>query len=154
MTDEQRNAALAREVIDIVWNRGEVDRIPDFYDEGFVSHQSSPGVAWPPGHEGVRMCVLAVRAIFPDYTETPELVVAQGDMVAMRMINRGTHTGLPAGGHAPTGRSFEAVDTMFVRCRDGRLVEQWGLFDLYALTCQLGIAEPVEGLLGVSAQPT
>jgi hypothetical protein len=40
-----------------------------------------------------------------------------------------------------------------VRARGARdLPEQWGLFDLYAVAGQVGIIEPVEGLLGVSPQ--
>jgi len=144
--------ALARETIDVVWTRGQVDRIPEFYTADFKAHQPRPRVNWVglprlaswTGHEGLREVVTAVRSVCPDYSETPQLVVAAGDMVAMRMINRGTHTGRPVGRFQPSGKSFEVVDTMFVRIVDGKIAEQWGLFDQYSVCVQLGFMEPSE----------
>lgn len=146
------NEELARLTIDEVWTRGQIDRIPEFYTEDFKAHQPKPRLNWTgmtrlatwTGHQGLREVVTAVRSICPDYTETPQLVVSSGDMVAMRMINRGTHTGRAVGRFPASGRSFEAVDTMFVRVSDGRIAEQWGLFDTYAVCTQLGFIEASE----------
>lgn len=146
------NEEIARQTIEVVWCRGELDRIPEFYTEDFHAHQPKIRLNWSGfagrpswvGHEGLRRIVATIKSVCPDYSETPELVVGSGDMVAMRMINRGTHTGRAVGRFPPSGRSFEAVDTMFVRMAGERIAEQWGLFDQHAVCVQLGFIERSE----------
>lgn len=138
-----------------VWSEGDLSKIPEYYTEGFVGHMTTPALNWVGatapvawrGHEGLRALVSDVRTAFPDYTETPQLVVANGDFIAMRMINRGTHTGAPIAGLEATGRSFEAVDTMFVRLEGGRIAEQWGLIDQFAIGVQVGLLQADPHLL-------
>lgn len=151
---EMNNEQIVRDCIASVWTRGEVDRIPEFYTEDFYSNQPRPYLCFAgdtttewKGYEGVRQAVEDSHDAFPDYSETPEIVVAAGDMVAMRMINRGTHTGRAIGSFAPSGKSFESVDTMFVRMRDGKICEQWGLFDEFSAGIQLGLITAPEELL-------
>ena len=47
--------------------------------------------------------IRAVYAAFPDYTHTPEEILAVGDRVILRTTNRATHSG-DFQGIAPTGR--------------------------------------------------
>lgn len=108
--------ALAREVIDVIWNRHELDRIPEFYTEDFVSHQPKDGFRWDPGQDGLRALLEVTRQMFPDYTENIEDAVAEGDRVVLRLRNTGTLAG--------TDKSFEVSDFMLVRIEDGRIAEQ------------------------------
>ena len=57
---------------------------------------------------------------------TIEQIVASGDLVAVRSIWKGTHKGEWMG-VAPTGKEvqFEVLD--FVRVKDGKAVEHWGM---------------------------
>lgn len=95
------NEDIARQTIEVIWCRGEVDRIPEFYTEDFHAHQPNIRLNWTGipgrptwvGHEGLRNIVTWIKSVCPDYHEAPQLVVGSGDMVAMRMINTGTHTG-------------------------------------------------------------
>ncbi|MPV38361.1 ester cyclase [Georgenia subflava] len=140
------NSDIVRASIDAIWCRGELDRIPEFYTEDFVSHQpATPGFHWPPGHEGVREVVARMRTTFPDYHESPKFVISEGDLVAVHQLNTGTNTG--DGPFPPTGKRFEAIDAMVCKMRDGKIAEQWGLLDLYAIVVQLGVREPVPGLI-------
>jgi predicted ester cyclase len=146
MISQSDNAKVVLESIEAIWNRGEYDRIPEFYTEDFVSHQpGTPGMTWPAGHEGVREISSAERRAFPDYTEAPMFVMSEGDFVAVFQVVTGTNTG--EGSYPATGKAFQAIDTMFIRMRDGKLAEQWGLMDLYAIAVQLGLREPVPGLI-------
>jgi predicted ester cyclase len=146
------NEDIARKTIEVVWCRGELDRIPEFYTDDFHAHQPNIRLNWAGmasrpswvGHEGLRQIITNIKSVCPDYNEAPQLVVGSGDMVAMRMINRGTHTGRAVGRFQPSGKSFEAIDTMFVRMVGGRIAEQWGLFDQHAVCVQLGFIEPSE----------
>jgi steroid delta-isomerase-like uncharacterized protein len=134
------NEALERKTIDVIWNKGELDRLGEFYTDDFVSHQPKDSVRWDPGHEGLRRLISGTRARFPDYTETIEDAVAAGDRVVLRLTNRGTDTGGTRSSPA-SGRSFEVRDFMLVRMRDGKIAEQWGLIDLYSMYLQLGQIE-------------
>lgn len=147
MISQNENAKVVIESIKVIWNQGEYDRIPEFYTEDFISHQpETPGLNWSSGHKGVREIVSAMRRTFPDYAESPKFVLAEGDFVSVFQINTGTNTG--NGSFAATGKAFKAIDAMVIRMREGRLAEQWGLLDLYAIVTQLGLREPFPDLIG------
>lgn len=132
------NADIVKEAIAQVWNQGKLDQIPNFYTEDFVCHESGITMfPWPPGHEGLKQIVSQARGAFPDYLETPELVVSEGDLVSVRQLVTGTNTG--QGAFPPTGKAFRVVDTLICRLEDGKLAEQWGLIDQFAIFTQLGI---------------
>lgn len=135
MTHEQ----LVTEAIEVIWNRAELDRVEEFYAADFVSHQPESGLTWNPGPDGVREIVSNAKAMFPDYHESIQDVIAQGDRVVLRLWNTGTLAG--DGPHA--GRTFAVDDYMVVRIADGRIAEQWGLIDLYSMYVQLGMIEPL-----------
>lgn len=137
--------SLVTEAIDIVWNRGELDRIPEFYSEDFVSHQPETGPRWDPGHEGLRRLITGLKKAYPDYHESIEDVVAAGDRVVLRLMNTGTlHQ--TSDNTSEQKKSFKVADFMLVRIEDGKIAEQWGLFDLYSMYVQLGYIDPVKGL--------
>ncbi len=81
--------------------------------------------------------VRSFRLSFPDARITIEDIVAEGDLVAARMMEQGTHTGafreIP-----PTGRRVTYGSMTFLRIVDGMIVEHWGLLDLPSLLQQLG----------------
>jgi predicted SnoaL-like aldol condensation-catalyzing enzyme len=136
------NAQIVLDSIEVIWNKGELERIPEFYTEEFISHQGGYGIwPWPPGRAGVNQVVTSMRTAFPDYLEEPAIVFSEGDMVIVRQTISGTHTGgttLPA-----TGKQMSVVDMMICRLRDGKLHEQWGLSDFYSMLIQLGLMEPL-----------
>lgn len=72
-------------------------------------------------------------------------VLVDGDLVATRVIMRGTHTGDFAG-HAATGRSIETSASHVFRVREGRLVEHWPIVDTYRILVTIGA---VAGSAGV-----
>jgi predicted ester cyclase len=85
--------------------------------------------------------IRAVYAAFPDYTHTPEEILAVGDRVVLRTTNRATHRGdfqgIPATGH---GISFGQI--AIYRIADGRICEVWEEADLFGLMQQLGAKVP------------
>lgn len=154
-------AEVVRESIEVIWNKGELDRLPEFYTDDFYWHPAATGrihapqsrlfepaapTQWVPGYAGVELVVRQMRTIYPDYHESPQLVIAQDDLVAVRQIVTGTHTG--DGPFLATGRSFEVIDMMFCRVRDGKLAEQWGLFDQYSLITQLQLHKAADATHG------
>ena len=76
-------------------------------------------------------------AAFPDYTHTPEEVLAVGDRVVLRTTNRATHSG-DFQGIAPTGRRISFGQIAIYRMVDGKISEIWEEADLLGLMQQLG----------------
>lgn len=71
--------------------------------------------------------VLAVRASFPDIVPTLGPVLAEADLVAVRIQAHGTHTGAPFPPGIPaTGRSMTWKEVHIFRCAGGRIAEHWG----------------------------
>ena len=65
-----------------VWNTGELSAIPEIYAPDFVGHfpKASP-FGELRGHSGIRGAIETVRRAFPDWTETIEDIVIEGDKV-------------------------------------------------------------------------
>jgi len=64
-------------------------------------------------------------------------VLVENDMVALRTIITGTHTGDYAGVTA-TGRQIQTSASHFFRVRDDQLVEQWQVLDTYRILVKIG----------------
>jgi predicted ester cyclase len=96
----------------------------------------------------MRGSVTWARNAFPDLHFEIEGLVAEGDMVAGRLTVSGTHEGSLMG-EPPTGRSVRNNHMHFVRFRDGKAVEHWGLREDLGMMRQLGlVVVPGPRLLG------
>ncbi len=79
-------------------------------------------------------------------------VLVENDMVALRTIITGTHTGDYAGVTA-TGRQIQTSASHFFRVRDDQLVEQWQVLDTYRILVKIGripgVGATFQQMLGV-----
>jgi predicted ester cyclase len=80
---------------------------------------------------------------FPDLKAVVEDIVAEGDKVAVRYRAAGTHTG-EFGGIEPTGRTVTFDNLEIYRVVDGKIVEQWAVYDRYSMLVQLGVISEAE----------
>jgi predicted ester cyclase len=131
-----RNEEAVREYFDHVWSKGEIERLDHLLAPAYVNHTPSFGRP-PPGPEGLKPIVVALRAAFPDLHYTIEDVIATPDHVVARVRMRGTHLG-PLGDLQPTGRSIDVLQINIERFEKGRIVEHWRVTDELALMKQLG----------------
>lgn len=67
-----------------------------------------------------------------------EAVVAEGETVAVRYVERGTSVGSFRGGPV-TGREFEVVSMEWFIFKDGRIHRRWGARDNAAQSRQMGL---------------
>lgn len=74
---------------------------------------------------------------------TPEEILAEDDLVAMRYTVTGTHEG-EFNGIKPTGNEFAVSEMKLYRVTDGKIAEVWAAADQLGLLTQLGIIEPPE----------
>lgn len=111
----ERNKAIVRELTEVVWNRGGLDRIPDFYARDFVADYR-PYEALREGHDGIHRMVGGAWTAFPDYHEELHELIAEGDRVVVHLTISGTQRG-QWGPLAPTGKrvQFESPEAAWNR---------------------------------------
>lgn len=127
---------FAIERVEALFNRGELDRIPEFVTDDFVNHEAWEGE--DPGVEGFRIRMQRLHDAFPDMHMTVHEVIADGDLVAYRTELSGTHQG-ELMGMPPTGRRFTAQQMHMLRIRDGKSSEHWATRDDLGMLIQLGV---------------
>jgi predicted ester cyclase len=83
-------------------------------------------------------------------------VLVDGDLVALRTIITGTHTGDYAG-VAPTGSPVQTSASHIFRVRDDQFVEHWPVVDTYRILVAIGAipraANAFQQILGVQESP-
>lgn len=139
MTDNDLEAqakAVVRLNTEKVQGEGDFALFEELFAEDFVDHTPQPGTT--ADKDGVRVLYHRLREAFPDFRPEIHWQSVDGDLVTTYKTYHGTHHG-DFLGIAPTGRTvqFETVDAM--RVRDGRIVEHWGVANLYSVLGQLGI---------------
>jgi SnoaL-like polyketide cyclase len=60
---------------------------------------------------------------------TVEAAVAEGDLVAARVLSEGTNLGPLNGVMPPTGKRFSAYQSYWYRIENGKLAEHWAVRD-------------------------
>ena len=115
----EENKAAQRRIIDELINAKNLDLADDLFSEGHTLYPESSGVGRGP--EGMKQAFAGLHEEFPDIRVEIEDILAEGDMVAVRLTFRGTH--------APTGEKAAWPETVFARFSDGKAVESWELTD-------------------------
>lgn len=139
----ERNKSLVRQMNDEVWNRGDLDRIYEFYSPDFVLHFLPDG-SEERGVDSLREHVRTHRQAFPDWREEIRQIVAEGELVVIRYASSGTNEGRWLGNPA-TGREVQIEEVSIFRIEGGRIAEQWLLPDLLGLERQLAPSNGPEG---------
>jgi predicted ester cyclase/uncharacterized protein YndB with AHSA1/START domain len=103
--------------------------------DDYIDHDI-PGVG-PGGREELITAVMAVRAAFPDIQPVLHEMLADGDLVAVRVVARGRHTGSDFMGQPASGRAIEWNEVHVFRHAGGKLREHRGVFDLMGILGQL-----------------
>jgi steroid delta-isomerase-like uncharacterized protein len=132
--DPQVNKAKTVEAVD-AFNRGDIEAYLASYATDVVIHGLPSSL--PPTLDGHRRFVEGLRSGLPDVAVVIHELVAENDLVALRMTYTGTHLG-PLRGIAPSGRHVSWDGMTFRRFRpDALTVERWILGDTLSLVAQL-----------------
>jgi steroid delta-isomerase-like uncharacterized protein len=130
----QHNKEIARRVFSEVLSDGHFDRAAELYSPNFVNHGSHGNVGLREDQDAAR----GWKQAFPDLVITPEKVIAEGDLVTVYWVARGTNSG--AGNGLPaTGKSMEGSGITIWRIVDGRITDEWSAFDQLSILQQLGL---------------
>jgi predicted ester cyclase len=119
-----------------LWGNRNLNVVDEMCGPDYVGRIS--GVPGPvQGREALKQLIAAYFTAF-DVDDTPEFLVAEGDIVvihdAYRFKHKGEFQGIPA-----TGKEASVTGTDIYRIVDGKIVEQWVEGDLLGLMQQLGI---------------
>jgi steroid delta-isomerase-like uncharacterized protein len=137
--DPEETKRVVREFYDELWTKGNLDRAEDYFAPDFVGH--APGNTGAKGPEGVRKLVGEWREGMPDMEIEIHAQHAEGSKVGTRFTGRGTHTGAFLG-IPPTGKEASLSGIAITRVVDGKVVSDWGEFDMLGMLQQLGLAKP------------
>jgi predicted ester cyclase len=77
------------------------------------------------------------RQAFPDFHDSIDIQLAEGDMVATRFTSMGTHRGAFMGVE-PTNRELTWTGITIDRISEGKIVESWANWDMMGMMQQLG----------------
>jgi predicted ester cyclase len=90
------------------------------------------------GAQALKQVWALLLQAFPDLHLTIEDLIGEDDKVVARIVVTGTHLG-DYMGLEPTGKSI-AYDEIFIfRFAGGRVVETWGVVDVFSQMKQLGV---------------
>ena len=140
MNDPETNAALIRKFYEQVFNRGNVAFAEQVHGPGYRYHDTTV-VGAPVDHATYMARNAGFAKAFPDRHVEIEDLIASGDRVVVRALMHATHTGA-LGNIPPTGRKVRLASTIIYRFENGRVVEEWEIFDKLGMYQQLGVPPP------------
>ncbi len=146
-SQQAKNKAVAARVFDEIFNQGKFQVADEIYASDFVNH----GLHKNFDLQADQAAVHAEKKAFPDLKITVDRMVAEGDLVTVVWIFRGTNTaagyGLP-----PTGARIELRGITVWRIVDGKIREEWTSFDELQAARQLvtQLKWPLLGLLAAA----
>jgi predicted ester cyclase len=133
--DTAENKELCRRFFEEVVSQGDLKVVDEICAEDYRLHATLSG---PDAidREALKELVTSWRSSFPDGNVSVEDMVAEGDLVAARMLETGTHAG-QFKQISPTGRHVRYGSMTFLRVVDGRITDHWGLLDMPSLLEQI-----------------
>jgi len=131
---QEQNKAIARRAFEEILSRGRLELTQQFYAKDFVNH----GIHRDASLEEDQAALKGWHQAFSDVAIVPEKLIAEGDLVVVYWIARGTNTGT-GNGLPATGKKAELAGITIWRIVDGKIKEEWSAFDQLSMMQQLGL---------------
>jgi len=132
---ENENKALIRRYLEECIAKGDISLMDDLLTPDYAMHMN----ALEFDLQGYKNYQPSVLGAFTDGRFVMEDLLAEGDRVVLRYTFYGTHRGefmgLPA-----TGKQVRVGGILISRIVDGRIAEEWEVFDAATMFRQLGMA--------------
>jgi steroid delta-isomerase-like uncharacterized protein len=127
----EENKVLIRRVVEY-WNQRDLDGYFSILAPEYVEHLPDGDVPL----EELKKYAGTFFNAFPDIKFSIEDIVAEEDMVALRIRWQGTHRGIFMG-VPPSGKNIDVTNAIFVKIAKGKWVEFWNVTDA-SLILQIG----------------
>jgi steroid delta-isomerase-like uncharacterized protein len=130
----EENKAIARRAFEEILSQGHFELAEQLYAKDFVNH----GIHRDASLEEDQAALKGWHQAFSDIAIVPEKLIAEGDLVSIYWIARGTNTGT-GNGLPATGKKAELSGITIWRIVDGKIKEEWSAFDQLSMMQQLGL---------------
>ena len=130
----EENKAIARRAFEEILSQGHFELAEQLYAKDFVNH----GIHRDASLEEDQAALKGWHQAFSDIAIVPEKLIAEGDLVTIYWIARGTNTGT-GNGLPATGKKAELSGITIWRIVDGKIKEEWSAFDQLSMMQQLGL---------------
>jgi steroid delta-isomerase-like uncharacterized protein len=132
----EENKVIVCRLGEEVYNEGNLDVVDELVAADVFNHPAVPEHQY--GIDGFKHVIVWVRQFSSDVHYGIDDIIAEGDKVAVRMTQSGTHTGtvrdIP-----PTGKRFSVDYVHWFRLADGKVAELWAVRDDLSRMQQLGL---------------
>ncbi len=129
----EENKVIVRRFIE-AYNKRNLDLFDEFIAPDYVDHTNKVD------RDGLKQLLTMAFESFPDLHETIEEIIAEGDMVWIRVTTTGTHTG-EWRGLPPTGKKISSPGVDMYRIVNGKITEYRNVNDQLGFLKQIGIIE-------------
>jgi steroid delta-isomerase-like uncharacterized protein len=133
---QEQNKAIAKRAFEELLSGGRFELAEQLYAKDFVNHGIHRNISL----EEDQAALKGWHQAFPDLAIVPEKLIAEGDLVTIYWIARGTNTGT-GNGLPATGKKAEQSGITIWRIVNGKIKEEWSAFDQLSLMRQLGLLD-------------
>jgi steroid delta-isomerase-like uncharacterized protein len=130
------NKAVIRRLIEEVYNEANLDVVDELVAPGIFDHAAV--AEHQHGIDAFKHVMEWVRTFSSDVHYDIDDIIAEGEKVAVRMTQSGTHTGTVRG-IPPTGKRFSVDYVHWFRLANGKVTEMWAVRDDLTRLEQLGL---------------
>jgi len=130
------NKIIARQFYESVINKSDFALASEILAENFWDHSDPPDQ--PKGIDGLKQFLSMISTAFPDIRVEIKDMIAEEEMVAVRLKVSGSQKGILMGTIPPSGKHAEWSGMDFLRVSEGKIVERWSVRDLLGLMKQIG----------------
>jgi steroid delta-isomerase-like uncharacterized protein len=134
---QEQNKAVAKSAFEEILSNGHFELADQLYARDFVNH----GVRHDASLEEDQAALKGWHQAFSDVVVEPRKLIAEGDLVTVYWVARGTNTGT-GNGLPATGKKVELAGITIWRIADGKIKEEWSAFDQLSMMRQLGLLPP------------
>jgi steroid delta-isomerase-like uncharacterized protein len=131
---QEQNKTVARRAFEEILSQGHFELAEQLYAKDFVNH----GIRRDATLEEDQTALKGWHEAFPDVVIVPGKLIAEGELVVIYWIARGTNTGT-GNGLPATGKKAELAGITIWRIVDGKIKEEWSAFDQLSMMQQLGL---------------
>jgi steroid delta-isomerase-like uncharacterized protein len=135
--EPERNKQIARSFFEDVLDQGRLDKYAESHAKNFVAHgRDRDGTL-----EEDMAAAKEERKAMPDMKVKVRQILAEHDLVAVYWNASGTNTqagmGFPA-----TGKKISTDGMTIFRLKDGKISEEWSVWDMLSVMRQAGLLPP------------
>lgn len=140
-SETERNKAQVLRLYEEAWNNDDYAVADEIFAPDYIRHDASDPVQGPGEAILQSERTREVKSLIPDLRIEPDVIMADGDMVAVRWTSRGNPDGVPGFMRLLVGKTGPIVATgvNMYRFREGRVVEIWNNRDDLTIRREMGV---------------